>query len=175
MFQTARKVDRQNRSTLQTSGHESPAELIASGTREAQSEFIAGLAEDELRALPYLFEFWALPHQVAPKGNWKTWVILGGRGAGKTRAGAEWVRARVEGSLPDEPGQLRRLAIVGETYDQARDVMVFGESGILACAPPDRVPEWQASRRRLVWPNGAVAQCFSAHDPEALRLSLIHI
>jgi len=58
---------------------------------------------------------------------------------------------------------------VGETYDQARDVMVFGDSGILTISPPDRRPEWQATRRRLVWPNGAEAQCFSATEPEALR------
>ncbi|MEM9351266.1 MAG: terminase family protein, partial [Pseudomonadota bacterium] len=92
-----------------------------------------------------------------------------GRGAGKTRAGAEWIRSEVEGALPWDAGRARHVALVGETYDQARDVMVFGESGILACSPPDRRPNWEASRRRLVWPNGAVAQCFSASDPEALR------
>ena len=120
-------------------------------------------------ALPYLFEFWALPHQLPPEGDWKTWVILGGRGAGKTRAGAEWVRSQVEGALPEDRGRARRLAIVGETYDQARDVLVFGESGILACTPPDRIPRWIAGERRLVWPNGAEARLYSAHDFEALR------
>ena len=120
-------------------------------------------------ALPYLFEFWALPHQLPPEGDWKTWVILGGRGAGKTRAGAEWVRSQVEGALPEDPGRARRMAIIGETYDQARDVLVFGESGILACTPPDRVPRWIAGERRLVWPNGAEARLYSAHDFEALR------
>ncbi len=94
---------------------------------------------------------------------------MGGRGAGKTRAGAEWVRSMVEGSGPRDTGRASRLALVGETIDQARDVMVFGESGILACSPPDRRPEWQASRKRLLWPNGATAQVFSAHDPESLR------
>lgn len=143
--------------------------MIASGTREEQADFLAELTVDELRALPYLFEFWALPHQVAPDGDWKTWVILGGRGAGKTRAGAEWVRAQVEGSLPEAKGQRRRLALIGETYDQARDVMVFGESGIMACTPPDRMPRWIAGERRLVWPNGADARLYSAHDFEALR------
>ena len=94
---------------------------------------------------------------------------MGGRGAGKTRAGSEWVRSQVEGSLPLEPGICRRVALVGETFDQVRDVMVFGDSGILACSPPDRCPTWEASRRRLIWPNGAIAQAFSAHEPEALR------
>ena len=116
-----------------------------------------------------MFDFWALPHQQAPSGDWRTWVILGGRGAGKTRAGAEWVRAEVEGAGPRDPGKAQRVALVGETMDQVRDVMVFGDSGLLACAPPDRRPVWEATRRRLVWPNGATAQAFSAHEPEALR------
>jgi len=110
-----------------------------------------------------------MPHQIAPEGEWRSWVVLGGRGAGKTRAGAEWVRAAVEGSRPGAPGRARRVALVGETADQAREVMVFGDSGILACAPPDRRPAWEATRRRLVWPNGATAQVFSAHEPEGLR------
>ena len=123
----------------------------------------------ELRALPYLFDFWALGHQVPPEGDWRTWVILGGRGAGKTRAGAEWVRSMAEGSRPRDPGPARRIALVGETMDQAREVMVFGESGILACTPRDRRPRWIAGRQMLVWPNGATARVFSAHDPESLR------
>lgn len=147
----------------------SGAAWIASEPVEVQSEFLDSLTEGELLALPFLFDFWALPHQLPPDGNWKTWVILGGRGAGKTRAGAEWVRLVVEGAKPLDGGRAHRVALVGETIDQVREVMVFGESGILACSPPDRRPEWQAGRRRLVWPNGAVAQAFSAHDPESLR------
>ena len=132
-------------------------------------EFLGGLSDAALCALPWLFEFWALPHQLPPEGAWKSWVIMGGRGAGKTRAGAEWVRSEAEGARPGDPGRSRRLALVGETHDQVREVMVFGQSGILACSPPDRRPVWEAGRRRLVWPNGAVAQAFSAHEPEALR------
>ena len=116
-----------------------------------------------------MFEFWALPHQIAPNDSWATWVILGGRGAGKTRAGAEWVRTQVEGARPMDDGKCKQIALVGETYDQVRDIMVFGDSGILACCPPDRRPKWEATRRRLVWPNGAVATCYSASDPECLR------
>ncbi len=122
-----------------------------------------------MRVLPYLFEFWSHPHQIAPTGDWRTWVILGGRGAGKTRAGSEWVRSNVEGARAHDPGRARRVALVGETYDQAREVMVFGESGILACSPPDRRPQWISTRRMLVWPNGAEARVFSAQDFEALR------
>ncbi len=117
-----------------------------------------------------MFDFWALPHQLPPEGcEWRTWVILGGRGAGKTRAGAEWVRSMVEGDRPEEPGQASRVALVGETIDQVREVMIFGDSGILACSPPDRKPVWEATRKRLVWPNGATAQAFSAHEPDSLR------
>ncbi|WP_306115256.1 MULTISPECIES: DNA-packaging protein [unclassified Roseovarius] len=120
-------------------------------------------------ALPFLFEFWAMDHQLPPEGDWRSWVIMGGRGAGKTRAGAEWVRTQMEGARPLDPGPCRRMALVGETIDQVREVMIFGESGILACSPPDRRPVWQATRKRLLWPNGATAQAFSAHDPEGLR------
>jgi len=134
-----------------------------------QEEFLNELSEAALLALPWMFEFWAMEHQLPPEGDWRTWVIMGGRGAGKTRAGAEWVRAEVEGARPLDPGRSGHVALIGETFDQVRDVMIFGESGILACSPPDRRPEWQATRRRLVWPNGAVAQAFSAHEPEALR------
>ncbi len=147
----------------------SGAEWLACAPQEEQDRFFDGLSEGALLALPYLFEFWGFEHQLPPKGDWRTWVIMGGRGAGKTRAGAEWVRSEVEGSRPLDMGRSRRVALVGETIDQAREVMVFGESGILACSPPDRRPEWQAGRKRLIWPNGAVAQLFSASDPESLR------
>ncbi|SHG40411.1 Large terminase phage packaging protein [Cognatishimia maritima] len=110
-----------------------------------------------------------MDHQLPPEGDWKTWVILGGRGAGKTRAGAEWVRNMVEGPMPLDAGKATRVALVGETLEQVREVMVHGESGILACSPPDRRPIWQETRRRLVWPNGAAAQAYSAHDPDRLR------
>ncbi|WP_372573059.1 DNA-packaging protein [Ruegeria jejuensis] len=130
---------------------------------------MSDIGEGGLCALPFLFEFWALPHQLPPEGDWRAWVVMGGRGAGKTRAGAEWVRSMVEGARPLDSGAARRVALVGETYDQVRDVMIFGDSGILACSPPDRRPKWKASERRLVWPNGAEAQAFSASDPEALR------
>jgi phage terminase large subunit-like protein len=123
-----------------------------------------------MNALPYLFEFWGrADHQFEPEGNWTTWLVLGGRGSGKTRAGAEWVRAQVEGATPLAPGKARRVALVAETWEQCRAVMIEGESGVLACSPADRRPHWEATRRKLVWPNGAEAQAFSAVDPEALR------
>lgn len=147
----------------------SGAAWLASATQEAVDAFLEDLSDEALLALPWIFEFWALPHQLPPEGAWKTWIILGGRGAGKTRAGAEWVRGQVEGNRPTDAGRARRVALVGETQDQVREVMIFGDSGIIACSPPDRRPDWNGTRRTLTWPNGAVAQVFSAHDPDSLR------
>jgi phage terminase large subunit-like protein len=150
-------------------GKVSDVDWLVSEGPETQKEFLDSLSDGEILSLPYLFDFWAMDHQRPPEGDWRAWVILGGRGAGKTRAGAEWVRSQVEGARPLDSGRCHRLALVGETIDQVRDVMIFGESGILACSPPDRRPVWQATRKRLIWPNGATAQVFSAHDPESLR------
>ena len=156
-------------STLQPPGRKSALDSLASATPQSETTFLDSLSENALAALAWLFEFWALPHQRPPSGDWRTWVVLGGRGAGKTRAGAEWVRAQVEGSGPDEAGLARRVALIGETYDQAIAVMVKGDSGILASSPPDRRPRWIAGERRLDWRNGAEARDYSANDPEALR------
>jgi len=157
------------RSTLTGRGLTSGANWIGSADVAVQDRFLSELDEGELMALPFLFEFWAMPHQLPPKGDWRSWVIMGGRGAGKTRAGAEWVRAQVEGARPLDAGRCRRVALVGETIEQVREVMIFGDSGILACSPADRRPDWEATRKRLVWPNGAVATVHTAHDPEGLR------
>lgn len=156
-------------SILRLPGLRSGADWLASGPAAVRERFLDEIGEGGLCALPFLFEFWALPHQLPPEGDWRAWAILGGRGAGKTRAGAEWVRAQVEGARPLDRGRCRRVALLGETYDQVRDVMIRGDSGILACSPPDRRPVWKASERRLVWPNGAEAQAFSAQDPDGLR------
>ncbi len=170
MANEAQRTGRAENSTSTPRARKSLRDLL-SGLNEAdRGRFLDGLSPNALAALPWLFEHWALAgHQLPPEGDWTTWVILGGRGAGKTRAGAEWIRARVEGARPGDPGECSRVALVAETLDQARDVMVFGESGILSSSPPDRRPEWQATRRRLLWPNGAEARIFSASDPESLR------
>lgn len=150
-------------------GLTSGASWIGSENAAVQAAFLNELDQGELLALPFLFEFWAMAHQVPPEGDWRSWVILGGRGAGKTRAGAEWVRSRVEGARPLDPGACQRIALVGETIEQVREVMIFGDSGILACSPADRRPDWEAGRKRLVWPNGAIATVHTAYDPESLR------
>ncbi len=95
--------------------------------------------------------------------------MLGGRGAGKTRTGAEWVRSLVEGATPLGPGSASRLALVAQDHGEARSVMVEGPSGVLALSPRDWRPEWRKTARELHWPNGAKATMFSAEDPEALR------
>ena len=131
---------RASRSTSTPHGPRSLRDLLSGLPQGELDAFLDALSPNALMSLPWLFEHWALGHQLPPEGDWTTWVILGGRGAGKTRAGAEWVRAQVEGGKPGDPGTSSRVALVGETLDEAREVMVFGASGILACAPPDRRP-----------------------------------
>ena len=116
----------------------------------------------------------ALPHQVPRAharngGPWTTWLMLGGRGAGKTRLGAEWVRAQVAGHAPYATRRHMNIALVGETEHDVREVMIEGPSGLLAVTPRAERPQWTATRRRLEWQNGAVAYAFSAEDPEQLR------
>jgi phage terminase large subunit-like protein len=120
------------------------------------------------------FAIFAHPHQEYGEagnngGPWITWLMLGGRGAGKTRTGAEWVRAMVHGIPPWTSRPHGRIALVGETVHDAREVMVEGESGLLRTSPQSQRPEWIATRKRLEWPNGAVGQVFSADDPASLR------
>ena len=98
---------------------------------------------------------------------WTTWLVLGGRGAGKTRLGAEWVRALVRGELGLRGGGT--IALIGETEHDVREVMVEGVSGLLAVHPRRDRPVWTPSRRRLEFRNGVVAQTFSAEDPDSLR------
>ena len=114
--------------------------------------------------------FWADPRQLPPPGSdWRVWLMLAGRGFGKTRAGAEWVRA-----LAEADGSLR-IALVGATRAEARAVMVEGESGLLAIAPLAMRPRWEPSRGRLVWRSGAQAFVYSGENPESLRGPQHHV
>lgn len=113
--------------------------------------------------------FWARPSQIAPSGDWDGWLILAGRGFGKTRTGAEWVRSMVCGPTPLSKGRYSRVALVAETAADARDVMVEGESGLLAVHPKSHRPNYEPSKRRITWPNGAVATLFNATEPDQLR------
>ena len=112
--------------------------------------------------------------QLAPvlaKGGsrWHTWLMLGGRGSGKTRAGAEWIRAQVMGEPPLADRRSHRIALVGDTIAQVRSVMIEGVSGLLSIYPPDDRPKLEVSRNQLVWDNGTIAQMFAADDPDSLR------
>lgn len=106
---------------------------------------------------------WARADQLPPRGPWRTWLILAGRGWGKSRTGAEFVRAEVKS------GRAGRIALVARTAADVRDVIVEGESGILAISPKGERPTWEPSRRRLTWPNGAQATTYSAEEPDQLR------
>jgi phage terminase large subunit-like protein len=112
---------------------------------------------------------WARDDQWRFAEDWRTWLVLGGRGAGKTRLGAEWVRGIALGRPPFATRPSGRIALVGETFQAVRDVMIEGQSGLLAVHPRAERPAWLPSRQRLEWANGAVAQAFSAEDPDALR------
>ena len=135
--------------------------------RTVQARGAAAVAEAltpaERAALQYAWPLVARPEQLPPGGNWRTWLLKAGRGFGKTRAGAEWVRAEVEA------GRRGRLALVAPTAADTRDVMVEGESGIMAISPPGMRPVYSPSTRRLTWPNGAMATTYSADEPDRLR------
>jgi predicted phage terminase large subunit-like protein len=112
--------------------------------------------------------------QLAPvlaKGGdrWHTWLVLGGRGSGKTRTGAEWVRAQVMGEPPLADRRSRRIALIGDTIAQVRSVMIEGVSGLLSVYPPGDRPKLEVSRNQLVWSNGTIAQMFAADDPDSMR------
>ena len=113
---------------------------------------------------------WARPDQSPPEAaEWSTWLVLGGRGAGKTRTGAEWTKGMALGLPGFAETPAERIALVGETQGQVRDVMIEGVSGLLSIHTRWERPSWHPSRRRLEWPNGAIGQVFSAEDPEGLR------
>lgn len=125
--------------------------------------FWASLTPKEKAELYYRWEFWARDNQLAPSGSWRSWLLMAGRGFGKSRTGAEWVRRQVES------GSCGRIALVGRTAADCRDVMVEGESGILAISPAWCKPRYEPSKRRLTWPNGAIATTYSGDQPDQLR------
>ncbi len=128
-----------------------------------RNSLIAGLTQSQAKALLYDWSHWAREAQVAPPGDWLTWLVLAGRGWGKTRTGVEWVRSKMES------GRFGRFAIVAPTTSDARDVIVEGESGFLAVCPPWARPVYEPTKRRLTWPNGARATLYSAEEPNRLR------
>lgn len=136
--------------------------LVAAEGPEIEA-FIAGLDRRERREWRWDWSIRARPSQLAPAGDWRVWLVMAGRGFGKTRCGAEWVRSVAEGSPQ------ARIALVAANLGEARAVMVEGESGLLSVGAPWRRPVFEPSLRRLTWPNGAQATLYSAAEPESLR------
>ncbi len=137
--------------------------MVAAWPLERRQRFYDALTEKEAATLSFDWDFWARDKQLPPPGDWTTWLVMAGRGFGKTRVGAEWVRAQVES------GRCSRLALVARTASDVRDVVVEGESGILKISPNWFRPVYNPSKRRLTWPNGAVAILYSADAPDVLR------
>lgn len=121
------------------------------------------MSDEEAAALLYDWKEWARKEQLQPPGDWDGWMILAGRGWGKTRTGAETVRDWVENQ------GCKRIGLVSETSADGRDVIAEGESGILAISPPWNKPVYESSKRRITWPNGAIATLYDAREPDQLR------
>jgi phage terminase large subunit-like protein len=129
---------------------------------ENRAAFLTDLSADETEFLHRQWRFWAREHQLAPESGWRIWLFMGGRGAGKTRAGAEWILEGVR------EGRMNRVALVGATYADVRDVMILGESGLLTLARDEGVV-FEPSKRLVSWPEGALAHVFTAEEPDGLR------
>lgn len=135
---------------------------------------LARLSDAQIASIHADWQVWARDDQLPPiataEGNpWQVWLVLGGRGAGKTRAGAEWIKAQALGISPIATEPAKRIALVGETIADVRNVMVEGVSGILAVHRDHERPTFEPSKMQLTWPNGSVAQMFSAENSEGLR------
>lgn len=140
----------------------SAVEKLASLPQSERAAFLKGLKKREIEEFFASWAAWARPAQQEPERRWRVWLMLAGRGYGKTRAGAEWIH-----HLAEEEGL--RIALVGPTDDEVRAVMVEGASGLLACARAGERPKWEPSRGVLRWPNGTMAFAYSGANPEGLR------
>lgn len=143
--------------------------MLALQPENERTRVLEGLTDGQLKALEHDWGFWGRPDQQVPAKPWSIWLILAGRGWGKTRTGSEYIKSRANGKTPLARGKVRHIAIVGETAADVRDVMVEGVSGILQCSHKDFRPLYEPSKRRLTWPNGAQATLFNATEPEQLR------
>lgn len=137
-------------------------ERLALAPFEVRRAFFRNWRDEQRQAFWEDWLNWARPGQLPPKGDWRVWLLMAGRGYGKTRAGAQWIH-----HLAEEPGL--KIALVGPTIDEARTVMVEGPSGVLATARATARPRWEPTLGRLIWPSGTEAQLFSGANGEALR------
>ena len=137
---------------------------LAMLSQEAREKAVGSLNSKQLEAAYYDWEFtWARKEQLPPPGDWLVWLIMAGRGMGKTRTGAEFILHEIKA------GRARRVALVAKTPADARDVMIEGDSGILSISPPWDRPLYEPSKRRLTWKNGTIALVFSSKEPDQLR------
>ena len=139
----------------------------------------ADLRTDDLALVAKAWSHWARDEQLPPQPgvvpDWRTWLMLGGRGAGKTRAGAEWIKGIVREASAENRAEGLRIALVGETMRDARAVMIDGVSGLLDIHLEFERPHFDTARQQLVWPCGAIAQLFSGEDPDGLRGPQFHV
>jgi phage terminase large subunit-like protein len=163
---------------VRTDDELSLAEKVAKFPQDQRDQIFSGYTQADFDSLDFDWHFWGRPEQIAPPGDWDNWLILAGRGFGKTRTGAEWVRANMCGDTPLTGGRWRHVALIAETAADARDVMVgdgrmlsdsTAGSGILQIHPTDFRPTYEPSKRRLTWPNGAIATLYNAVEPDQLR------
>jgi phage terminase large subunit-like protein len=147
---------------------------LSSLPADERQRVLAGIPPDEIIRVHFDWLAWARDDQLAPLSTaagepWHTWLLLGGRGSGKTRSGAEWVRAKALGHADVAGAPARRIALIGLTIGQVRSVMVEGVSGLLTVHAPHERPHYDVARNEITWPNGAMAQMFAADDPDSLR------
>jgi phage terminase large subunit-like protein len=144
------------------------AEIAAIEPGDRVRSWYAKLTPGEQDKLRYEWKFWARPEQLPPKGEWRRWFVCAGRGYGKTRIGAEWIRSIVCGPTPLAAGRCRRVAIVAETAKDVKETIANGPSGILAVHPPEFRPTF-TERGGFTWPNGAVGLVYNGTRPDQLR------
>jgi hypothetical protein len=139
----------------------STLDSLVSLNAEQRLSLLESLTDEQSAALLYDWPLWAREEQLEPVGSHSIWLVLAGRGFGKTRLGAEWVREQVK--------TRERVNLIGQDAAAVRSLMIEGESGIMAVCPPWERPEYVKSQRLLRWPNGAISECRSGEDPEGVR------
>lgn len=130
---------------------------------QERTKFLNSLTEEEAEDLLYDWSVWARLNQLPPPGDWLTWMILTGRGWGKTRTGAEWVNDQAKKGA-------EHIALIGQTKADVRDTMIeLGPASILKISNPNFYPKYESSKRRIVWPNGCIGTIYSGDEPDQVR------
>jgi len=135
---------------------------LAEKRQEVRNEYLKSLPNEKLLQLKYNWNFRARYEQLPPSGDWTFWLVNAGRGFGKTRTGAEWIIDQIRKGF-------NKIGLIGPTASSVRDIMVEGDSGILTISRPDFRPIYESSKRKLTWPNRAIAHTYSAEEPDRLR------